>query len=238
MTMIRAVLFSFALLFSWGACAQIPLTGAGNSSPGIAVLAFDGGSTNTVTGHTTSANMALPGLTTTLTSDVVVVAIITNGSSITSVTSSHLTFTRETGLTPPLGAGGTRLDIWTAVAAGTLSSEVITINNSAAFTTALAFALNGAKTSAPFDVNGAIPSTTNVLGPSATITTSASNTFAFGLAASTSNNAAAGYTNLNSTALANFLALYYKFSSVTLSASIFDSVNENGSIATAIVKGP
>ena len=97
---------------------------------GAAPFALDGSS---VTGNTSSANLVLPGLSTTYGNDVVLVAIVTNGAAISTVTGANLTFAREPGLTPPT-AGGSTCDLWYAVSgASALSSEVITIGNSGAF---------------------------------------------------------------------------------------------------------
>lgn len=204
---------------------------------GAAPFALDGSS---VTGNTSSANLVLPGLSTTYGNDVVLVAIVTNGAAISTVTSANLTFAREPGLTPPT-AGGSTCDLWYAVSgASALSSEVITIGNSGAFTTGLAFALSGIHTAAPFDANGAIPSTdaSNGANPAPTITTSTANDFAFGFAVSSTDAAATGYTNMNATALSNFLELAYKFASGTLVANPWKNGTTIAAVATAIIPGP
>lgn len=194
-----------------------------------------------VAGNTSSANLALTGFSTIYTNDVIVLAVITNGSTLSSSFSTGgLTFNREPGLTPPSSGSGTTLDLFTAISAAAVSgATTFTVPNSAAFTTGLLFALSGAKTSAPFDVNALIPSVTNTNTVPAKITTTASNIFAFGMGVIGTTSPGSGYTNMDNGALAGVLCLNYKLTAAgPLAADVWNTVNTSGSIATAIVVGP
>ena len=153
------------------------------------------------------------------------------------MTSPNLTFAKEPGLGTVLGVSGAQLYIFTAVVTGTLTSEVITIHNSAADTTALAWALVNAKNSAPFDVNAAIPNAQSNTGVSAKITTSSTkSTFAFGVAYDYLPNLPTGYRNLSAAALSTRLVVNYRIATGPLTNDQFTTnTTVLGSIATAIV---
>jgi hypothetical protein len=117
------------------------------------------------------------GLTTTLTNDVVIVAVqvITTGTATsTAVTSPHLTFTKYAEIDH---AGGfSQLELWWAPAPALLSSEVITVTvGTAAYLDIIAFAVNGCSLTSPWDPNGSLPAM-SAAGPSSlTISTSNAN---------------------------------------------------------------
>lgn len=183
------------------------------------------------------AVLVLPPFSTTLTNDVIVVATISNGFSVSSVTdTAGLTFARMPALTPPNAGSSGLADIWFAVSPSALVADVVTVNFSAsAFSTALVFGVNGAHTAAPFDTSGP---TTTVSGTLATLTTTASNTLGIGLAVISTPAPASGWTNMSSTAATGFLTLDTKIFSAPQSGTVFDTGGTGVSIATAIIQGP
>jgi hypothetical protein len=195
--------------------------------------AIDGSAVTAVgSGHT----LALPGLTTTVAGDVIVVNTINNYGGAVSVTSPHLTFTPR--VNPAYGAD--EIGEFYAISPGTLSSEVITITcvNSAGYLSACAFAVKGVNPG-PFDLNSSLPATSG--SAPVTISTTAANTMilgAFRQATVTSPGAASGFTLISG---ANYLCSEYKIESTAQSGlSVGDGSNSdvNGAIADAIVIAP
>lgn len=123
--------------------------------------------------------LILPGLTTTLTNDLVIVQYAQDGVSetATTVTSPHLTFTKR-GTAP-----GSAFSEWVAPAASTLTAEVITITLSGAVTyfVGCAFAISGADTTTKFDSNVSLPVQGNTNADPTFSTTSANTIVIAGL---------------------------------------------------------
>ena len=139
---------------------------------------WSGGSTTTLT------------LSTTKTSDLIVVVVAYEQSSvqrnIVGVTSSHLTFSKRKQYAPSQYAKCT-LEVWTAIAATALSSEVITITLDGGIDdgAACAFAVSGTNTAAPFDSNASLPYCGYATGsPTITFSTTQGTDFVFVVQAS------------------------------------------------------
>lgn len=137
-----------------------------------AALALDG-TPATINGAATCTSQTLT-LTTSSTNDVVLVGIEVNGTTISSVTSAHLTFTQRAITT---AAGTQDAYEFKAIASTALSSEVVTINCSGAamFLSAAGFAISGADTSTVWDSNASLPATSTTVIPS--MSTSNANDF-------------------------------------------------------------
>lgn len=141
-------------------------------------LALDGSAHGTgVVATTCSAT-----LTTSNAGDIIMVVVTLNHGPLLSVTSPNLTFAlygRQTLVNN--GSGDpTYLDIWKAVAAGALSSEVITATQSGSdYITMDAFGVSGANTSSPFDANGSLPAVSPGIGSDVVLSTTSANTFIF-----------------------------------------------------------
>lgn len=185
-----------------------------------------------------ATNIVTMSLTTTKTNDIIYVMSSGNGSDVSIVGSTLGAFTRR-------GGGGSINGYW-VLASSILTGEVITITYSggATFVTGSAVAVNGAKTSAPFDVNGSIPTLTafGVPADPFSITTSAANTIligGFGMNGTSNPTAGAGWTafQLNG----DFLLTETKIvsaagsNSITIGTGVSDSKQGFGD---AIVQGP
>lgn len=132
----------------------------------LAVVATDGTATwkfSSNNGSTTNGS-----LTTTTASDLVVVCAFnesnsTNVRTVSTVTSTHLSFTKRTGITQVnAGTNGTDLECWTAVAASALTTEAINVTLSGTTDDACVagYALKGLFNSAsPWDTNASLPGT-------------------------------------------------------------------------------
>lgn len=192
-------------------------------------LALDGSTSNTVTGP---ASLTLT-LSTTSTNDVIVVDIAPNGAPIVSVTSSHLTFTRHA----IVGSNPFTLERWYAIAASTLSSEVITVTMTSAgpLLTAFAYGISGANTSSPWDSGGPQTSGSDPLS----ITTANANTMVlatFRMGSTASPTAGSTFTSI--APIAGFAISEYKIvSSIgTYSCTLTTGAgNANGVIVDAVV---
>lgn len=136
--------------------------------PAWAALALDGSAHANHTGTSSTAT-----LTTSSTNDVIVVFIVANVSAINSVTdTAGLSWSQRATTTD--GSGNWIFE-WTAISAGALSSDVITVTPSAStFTTIDAFGISGANTVTPFDSNVGLPATG---APTLTLSTSNANDF-------------------------------------------------------------
>lgn len=176
-------------------------------------------------------------LSTSLSNNVIVVCLIANGTNASGVSSPTLgPFTRRSAI-----FSGNNVEVWWAVASSPLVNESITVALAGAgFNTVTAFAVNGAKTSAPWDTNVALP----VTGSSdpLSVSTTATNTFIFGTYRLSTGNptAASPFTaiKLNSDFM---LTEYNIYSSPQTSLAVPIGVGvgtSNGGIADAIVQGP
>ena len=131
-------------------------------------LAIDGTAQVVATNGTSSS----VSLSTTSTNDVVVV-VVYSGTTVTGVTSAHLTFTKRVQYT---NAQTLNQEIWWAPAASALTSESITANFTAGGShTVTAFGVSGANTTTPFDTNVSLPGEEEGFGAPATATISTSN---------------------------------------------------------------
>lgn len=134
-----------------------------------------------------SANISI----TTTGSDQIIVVLVglaqglsSAGITVSSVTSTHLTFTKRDGDSKTASFYSTDLEIWWAHSTAPLTSESITVSFSSGSTygTISAIAVSGANSSTPWDANGSLPATafsTSSGTGSATYSTTTNNTVAF-----------------------------------------------------------
>jgi hypothetical protein len=181
----RLFALSFALLLAGLFClaqeprAQVPMTGAGLGAPGGAPFQpfqLDGSvSANNAVWPSTGQAVTL---TTIQTQGLIVVAILTNAASVTSVTATGLTFTLRTNSVTT--GGGSYMSDYTAPYSGGQCNSGCAITVSPAstnFTTATAFGISGDKSGSPFDGNASVPAASSSGIPA--ITTSNANNFIF-----------------------------------------------------------
>lgn len=185
----------------------------------------------------TGTNVATLTLSTTKTNNVIYVAIEANGSVASVVGSTLGAFTAR--------ATGAIVSFW-ALAPSILSSEVITLTYSGGttFISATAFAVNGAHTAAPFDVNASIPTISSFGVPADPLsaTTTAVNTMAIGafrMSGTSNPTNGSGWTPIQLNG--DFLLTEVKLlsSAGSFSATIGTGVGDsNQGIVDAIVQGP
>lgn len=162
-------------------------------------LAIDGSAHGT--GIVSAACVAT--LTTTNAGDIIMVVVTLNHGPLVSVASANLTFTRYGRQTLVNNGSGdpTYLDIWSAVAAGALTSEVITATQSGIdYITMDAFGVSGANTSSPFDSNASLPAVMPGLGSDVVLSTTSANTLVFcgyRMGATANPTAGSGFTTLH-----------------------------------------
>jgi hypothetical protein len=200
-------------------------------------LALDGSVTANASSGT---SLALPGLTTTKTNDVIVVfALVNSASGVISVSSiadtAGLTWTKRAGA----GVTSQPLEEWYAISSGILSSDVITVTLSAAvaFLTLSAFAVSGANTTSPWDANVSLPATSSTAAVS--VSTTAAATMLIGgyrLSSVAAPGAGAAFTAITNV---NFLLTEYEVVSSAQTAKavpIGGAAATNGGIGDAIVQ--
>ncbi len=174
-------------------------------------------------------------LTTTGGSGVIIVGVISNATSVTSVTAVGLTFTARGD-----GGGTTLVKTYSAPYTTNFSGTITVLVDSDAFTTVTAFGISGAKTSNFFDPNLASPAQSDVVYPP--VTTTNANDFIFVCAApadSPDYTAGAGWTLIDGT---NFSFTEYQIVSAT-QANLTPTqgggnTDTHGAITDAIVRGP
>lgn len=159
-------------------------------------LAIDG---VTVSGQFKTTDSVTLTKSTTLAGDVIVVGVQNNGGvAVSSVTSTNLTFT----LRKQFIDGTMYIEEWRAIATAALSSEVITVQMDASTSgTAGCFAISGADTVNPYDVNSSLVATGSGSSsvPNVTLSTSNTDTIIFMIGATgarTGNSAGANFTLL------------------------------------------
>jgi hypothetical protein len=184
--------------------------------------------------HQDSSATVVPSLTTSDTNDIIIVTIIGNAT-VSSVSSPSLgSFNTVPGAACQVSSNFT--DIWWAKSSGALTGENITVTmSSSTYCTAIAFGVNGANTSSPFDANAVTNTGTDT--QSVAISTTAANTFIVGAFLVDGNSPAAGWTQIQSQTTYNFTE-YQLFSSSQsgLSVSLNGlSPGANGISAVAIV---
>src|SRR5215472_14126020 len=120
---------------------------------------------SSVTGtHSGGGSLTTAGLTTTQTNDIIIVMSSVEGNSsatpnVTGVTGGSLTFALRARAANVVSSGGPKVEIWWALAPGTLSSVAFTISYSATYddAAAIAFGVHGCYTTAPWDGNASLP---------------------------------------------------------------------------------
>ncbi len=182
----------------------------------------------------TSGSSTTVTLTTTV-AGVVVLASTTNGSPLTSVSSSN-----TTGWAQRAGQAGD-LELWYGVSAGALVGEVITVTWSGAtsYSTLDVFGVGGSDTTSIWDPNGALPSSaTNPPIPAVgSITTTNANDFLIAISrgGTGSPTADTGWTAVSG---ADFQLVQYKIVSATQSGTSVKEAEDNDTrlIADAIMQ--
>lgn len=125
---------------------------------------FGGSGTSVATGTLTCSNAG----------NVIVVAIVSNGSDVSSVTGGGVTFSSR-GKT---NSGSNYTETWVGYASGTFNAAVtVNFTGTSSFATVHAFGINGAPSSSYFDSHGSLPSIGTTLP--GTVSTSANDTFIF-----------------------------------------------------------
>ena len=211
---------------------QYPPVSGGCASIG-STFAIDG-TPQAVNASATTATT--PGFSTTYCNNLVIVGVLTNGSSITSVTDSqsHLIFTKRA----TNSGGANDVDIWTAPLSGApLTNDTITANAAGGnYITIVVNSVTFYHTASPFDPNVLLPFT-NTTGP-CTFTTTNANDMLYGFAVQNTSVPDSGWSLLsNITSSSGFLFGEYKIVSTTQTASTAASLT--GNIACdAIQKGP
>jgi hypothetical protein len=213
--------------------------GTTQMSPPALTLSLDG----QVAGANSSTNtLVLPALVTTKSNNVIVVLTGVNSANPTSVVGSTLgAFTQH-------GSGGSVQLWWKLQGVTPLAGEVITATMPAGtYATGRAFAVNGAKTSAPFDTNASVPNLTGFGAPQdpATITTTAANTMVIGawrMSAASSPNAGPGFTQIPTVSPGDYYLYEYQiFSTNGLKTVTVGAPDVGGTMQgfiDAIVAGP
>lgn len=200
-------------------------------------LSLDGlGAEANSSNATTSATIV-----TSLSNNIIVACLLANGENASTVVGSSLgSFTRRARII----VSGNNVEVWWVLAPSPLSGggEGITVTfPNPTFNTVTAFAVNGAKTSAPFDTDPSLPA----IGSSdpLSVSTAATNTLVFAayrMAGTANPTFGGGFTQIQG--LGNFFAVGCKiFSSPQTGLSIplaTGAGDSNGSIADAIVQGP
>jgi hypothetical protein len=185
-------------------------------------LDYNSGSVNNSTGTLTAT------VTTTAGSGVIVVAIISNASAVTSVTAPGLTFTSRIAVTSnPPDYGYEYTAPYTTNQSGTVVTVVM---NAASFTTIDVFAIGGAATSSFFDPNVSLPGsainlTGTTAGPAFSTTNANDFIFNFGIPGAGTETAGSGWTLLSG---ANFGYFQYQIVSSTQSSITPTKGTSNG----------
>lgn len=178
-------------------------------------------------GTTGSSSTATVTLTTTKTNDFVVLCVQVNSTGVSTVADvAGLTWTQ-------IGVQTGTLFCYRAFSTGVLSSDVITITFTSlgAFSSTVAFALNGTSGASALDVNGALPGTTTTSTP-LTLTTSNANDLLFAAYSlnTGSGTAGSGWTLVPGSG-GNFMMVEYQLVTATqsaLSAAIGTGTIKNG----------
>jgi hypothetical protein len=202
----------------------------------VAATSTFGVNASTTGSASSGTSFACTGITTTLPNCVLVLFTCFNGSGTISVSSvtdtAGLTWTKRTATS----VGAQPIEEWYAIAASLLSSNVITVNLSAAngYANAIVVAISGANTASPYDTNVSLPAL-SASATSVSVSTTAANTIILG--GLRSNNATqtagAGFALISG---ANFALVEYDIvSSAQTSLTVTSSSSScNGFIGDAI----
>ena len=211
----------------------VSFTNAGGSMTVVAPFGLDGNGFANKAAPTTSASVSL---TTTHTNDVIILDIVQNSASVSSVTDTAGLVWHQRAVT---GTGVQTIYEYYAIAANALSSDVITVNfaGAASYVDLNAFGVSGANTSSPFDSNVSVPATP--AASTGAVTTSNANDFIvagyrFGSDATPA--AGSGWTAIN--ASGDYYLSEYKIVSSTQAGLVATAStgDENGGIVDAIVQ--
>lgn len=203
------------------------------SAPAGAAPSLDGSVESNIGNNVNSGSASL---TTTVSTDLIVVCVFvgttnTTVPSVSSVTSSGLTFSKRSafnGVDPSDATHRIGVEIWTAQASATLSSQSIAVALSTNVDSGFIVAFGVSGTNGPFDPSGSLPTG----GSTSTLTLTTSNAFDFIMYLSASSagtsgeqNAPSGYTTIfqggNSAGLDNRgFGVYYKRVTTTQSGVV------------------
>ncbi len=231
---LHAALLCLVLAVSPAGSGSMTLLGVGKAGVAAPVLSIDG---TPIEANSSAATTSIT-LTTTKTNNIIILVIETNGGPISTVSGGGLTWARRA----QNSAGTTNIETWWALASSILSGVTITVTPTTTnFTTVIGFAVNGAKTSSPFD--GTAVTVSGIPSDPISISTTAANTMiigAFRFAGTSNPTAGSGFTGLALNA--DFALAEYQIVSAPqagLSVTVGTGVgNSNGGIADAIVQGP
>jgi hypothetical protein len=200
--------------------------------------AVDGVAQNSATSGTTIA----AALTTTNSTDVIVVAVTyaAGSNSVSSITSSGLTFTKRAEKQQG-GGFGTNTDYWTATASSTLSGQTITVNFSTTLGGNAVMTAWGMKATGAFDANGSLPFTTTSSG---TVSTNSAPDVLFFMEGTNSSsvslsgsNLPSGFTQIGATQDVSFTQMIVGWmqANSTLSGQAFSAISGCAVIVDALV---
>jgi hypothetical protein len=213
----------------------VSLTNAGGSMTVTAPFGLDGKDFANKSTPTTSASVTL---TTTQANDVIILDIVQNGTSVSSVTDAAGLIWHQRAVT---GTGVQTIYEYYAIAPSALSADAITVNfaGAASYADLNAFAVSGANTSSPFDSNVSVPATP--ASSTGVVTTSNANDlivagYRFGANAAPA--AGSGWTAIN--AGGNYYLSEYQIVSSTQAGLVAtaSTSDQNGGIVDAIVQAP
>jgi large repetitive protein len=209
------------------------LTPDNGIATGSGTLALDG---HGFTNKPTWSNSASVSLTTTKAGDVIVLDVVQNGSSVSTVTDTAGLTWHQRAVT---GSAGQTISEYYAIAPNALSGDSITVTTAgaASYMDLNAFAVSGANTASPFDNNLSTPVT--AASSTAAVTTSNANDFIvagyrFGSDATPA--AGSGWTAIN--AASGYYLSEYKIVSTTQAGLVATAStgDQNGGIVDAIAQ--
>ena len=213
----------------------VAVTNGGGTGTGAGALAIDG---NRFVNKSTATTSASVSLTTANANDVIIVDVVQNGTSVSSVSDAAglVWHARAIAGTPPFATYE-----YYAIAPNALSSDAITVNfvGTASYVDVNAFGVSGANTASPFDSNVSVPATPGTSVGS--ITTSNANDIIFAgyrFGSNASPVAGAGWTAIN--ASGNYYLSEYKIVSATQAGLVATAStgDQNGGIVDAIAQAP
>lgn len=181
---------------------QFPGPGTAHTA-GVAAPTIDGSNTNS--GGTTTQTVSI---TNSLTSDIIVVFLVVNSTTVSSVSGSvRGSYTFRNSINNGTSAV---YEYWVQAPTATTETVTITYAGTATFSIATAFGVHGLNNPAsPFDSNGSLPASANAIS-GATLATSGSNDMVISAAVTTSS-VDGGWTDINNQAF--WVVRYATFSS-------------------------
>jgi FecR protein len=212
----------------------VTVANGGGSGASTAPFGLDG---NAFTNSAVPSVATSVSLTTSNANDVIIVDIVQNGATVSSVTD---TAGLQWHLRAVAGAVPFATYEYYAIAPNALSADAITVNfvGTTSYVDVNAFGVSGANTSSPFDSNASVPAPTTSTG---SITTSNADDFIFAgyrFGFNATPTAGSGWTAIN--ASGDYYLSEYQIVSTTQAGLVAtaSSADENGGIVDAIVRAP